>query len=132
MAAERQTKQKSIIYEALKTLDHPTATEVYHYVHERYPSVSRATIFRVLNGFSANGKALEVRLAGNDIRYDYNVEEHYHVHCRCCGKIADVEAKIKAPAKKAVSESCGYIVDGFAAEFFGLCPACAVKENRCC
>ena len=36
---ERQTRQKSIIYDALKTLDHPTATEVYGYVHERHPSV---------------------------------------------------------------------------------------------
>lgn len=31
---ERQTKQKRIIYDALKTLDHPTATEVYGYVHD--------------------------------------------------------------------------------------------------
>ena len=46
---ERQTKQKTIIYDALMTLDHPTATEVYSYVHEQYPSVSRATVFRVLS-----------------------------------------------------------------------------------
>ncbi|MBQ8885057.1 MAG: transcriptional repressor [Clostridia bacterium] len=130
MAAERQTKQKAIIYEALKTLDHPTATEVYGYVHERYPSVSRATVFRVLSGFSSSGRALEVRLAGSDMRYDYNVNEHYHVHCRCCGKIADVEVTIKTPATKTVSESCGYLIDGFAAEFFGICPACA--ENKSC
>ncbi|MFQ7079625.1 MAG: transcriptional repressor [Christensenellaceae bacterium] len=55
---ERQTRQKSIIYDALKTLDHPTATEVYGYVHERHPSVSRATVFRVLGGFAQTGRAL--------------------------------------------------------------------------
>ena len=59
---ERQTRQKSIIYDALKTLDHPTATEVYGYVHERHPSVSRATVFRVLGGFAQTGRALELRL----------------------------------------------------------------------
>lgn len=61
---ERQTRQKSIIYDALKTLDHPTATEVYGYVHERHPSVSRATVFRVLGGFAQTGRALELRMGG--------------------------------------------------------------------
>ena len=70
---ERQTKQKQIIYDALKTLDHPTATEVYGYVHEIVPTVSRATVFRVLGGFATNGRALELRAAGNEVRYDYNV-----------------------------------------------------------
>ena len=50
---ERQTKQKQIIYGALQALDHPTATEVYGQVHENYPTVSRATVFRVLSGFAA-------------------------------------------------------------------------------
>ena len=78
---ERQTKQKQIIYDALKTLDHPTETEVYGYVHENHPTVSRATVFRVLSGFADNGRALELRAAGNEVRYDYNVEPHYHAHC---------------------------------------------------
>ena len=67
---ERQTKQKQIIYDALKTLDHPTATEVYGYVHEIVPTVSRATVFRVLGGFATNGRALELSAAGNEVRYD--------------------------------------------------------------
>ena len=78
---ERQTKQKQIIYDALKTLDHPTATEVYGYVHEIVPTVSRATVFRVLGGFATNGRALELRAAGNEVRYDYNVMPHYHARC---------------------------------------------------
>ena len=67
---QRQTKQKQIIYDALKALDHPTATEVYGYVHDTYPTVSRATVFRVLSGFALNGRALELRAAGNEVRYD--------------------------------------------------------------
>ena len=61
---ERQTRQKRVIYDALKALDHPTATEVYGYVHERYPSISRATVFRVLGGFAASGRALELADGG--------------------------------------------------------------------
>ena len=87
---ERQTKQKTVIYDVLKTLDHPTATEVYQSIHESHPTISRATVFRVLSGFAQKGNALELRLAGTDVRYDYNVEPHFHVRCKTCERVADV------------------------------------------
>ena len=74
---ERQTKQKAIIWEALKGLDHPTATEVFAFLHEEYPSISRATVFRVLGNFASSGKALELKMAGEDVRYDFNVMPHF-------------------------------------------------------
>ena len=78
---ERQTKQKQIIYEGLQALNHPTATQVYAWVREHYPTVSRATVFRVLGGFATGGQALELRFAGNEVRYDYNTHKHYHARC---------------------------------------------------
>lgn len=121
---ERQTKQKAIIYEALKTLDHPTATEVYGYVREQYPTVSRATVFRVLGGFAGHGKALELRTAGNEVRYDYNVMPHYHARCECCGKVADVKtAGLDEGGLRATAEH-GFSVRGYSVEFFGLCENC--------
>jgi Fe2+ or Zn2+ uptake regulation protein len=122
---ERQTKQKQIIYEALQTLDHPTATEVYGYVHNMYPTVSRATVFRVLGGFAANGRALELRAAGDEIRYDYNVMPHYHAHCRECGRVADVWVE-GMPEKGLKGEAdCGFQVEGYSVEFFGICTHCS-------
>ncbi len=117
---ERQTKQKQIIYEALTALDHPTATEVYGYVHEQYPSVSRATVFRVLSGFASAGKALGLRTAGDEVRYDYRIEPHYHAHCKLCGKVADVQADGSISSK-----GCkGFSIEGYSIEFFGTCENC--------
>lgn len=127
---ERQTKQKCIIYDALKTLDHPTATEVYGYVHERHPSVSRATVFRVLGGFAENGRALELRMAGTEVRYDYNVARHYHVHCRFCGRVADVAMPADFPVKESVTDTCGFLLNDFQIEFFGTCPECRKKTEK--
>ncbi|MBE5747665.1 MAG: transcriptional repressor [Clostridiales bacterium] len=121
---ERQTKQKQIIYDALKTLDHPTATEVYGYVHTVYPSVSRATVFRVLGGFAENGRALELRAAGNEVRYDYNVEPHYHARCLCCGRVADVVAQGMPIGGLTVTSDSGFAVKGYSVEFFGTCKHC--------
>ena len=121
---ERQTKQKQIIYDALKALDHPTATEVYGYVRNVHPSVSRATVFRVLGGFAANGRALELRAAGNEVRYDYNVEPHYHARCLRCGKVADVMAEGLPEKGLSVTAGCGFLVEGYSVEFFGTCREC--------
>lgn len=126
---ERQTKQKGVIYEALTKLDHPTATEVYAYLHERYPNVSRATVFRVLSGFAASGKALELKMAGNDVRYDFNVTRHYHAHCRECGRVADVMLK-GGMSEIIAADAHGFSVDGFTVEFYGRCPKCLEKQEK--
>ncbi len=122
---ERQTKQKQIIYEALQALDHPTATEVYGHVHKENPTVSRATVFRVLGGFATSGRALELRAAGNEIRYDYNVMPHYHAHCKMCGKVADVRAQGMPENGLKGEAMCGFQVEGYSVEFFGICKDCA-------
>jgi len=121
---ERQTKQKQIIYEALKTLNHPTATEVYGYVHEAYPTVSRATVFRVLNGFAIGGRALEIRSAGNEVRYDYNVAPHCHGRCLQCGRVADVTVE-GLPQSGIIAKACDdFDVESYALEFYGTCKDC--------
>ena len=125
---ERQTKQKQIIYDALVTLDHPTATEVYSYVHEIHPTVSRATVFRVLGGFAGNGRALELRTAGNEVRYDYNVAPHYHAHCERCGRVADVKATGICKSGLKVTEDYGFSVSGYSVELFGRCIECKMVE----
>lgn len=124
---ERQTKQKQIIYDALKALDHPTATEVYGYVHDHYPTVSRATVFRVLGGFASSGRALELKVAGEEIRYDYNVMPHYHAHCLECGRVADVKAMGMPLGGLQVSAEEGFEVSGYSVEFFGRCRECKEK-----
>ena len=125
---ERQTKQKQVIYEALKTLDHPTATEVYGYMHGLYPSVSRATVFRVLSGFAGNKKALELRAAGDEVRYDYNVMPHYHAHCTKCGRVADMQMKSVVLGDIQASAMNGFEVQGYSIEFFGVCERCKGEE----
>ncbi|MBQ8374291.1 MAG: transcriptional repressor [Clostridia bacterium] len=122
---ERQTKQKATIYDALCSLDHPTATEVYAKLQQTNPTISRATVFRVLSGFASGGKALELRMAGSDVRYDFNTAEHYHVHCKRCGRVADVRMPKAAKMPKVITkEGEGFLVEGYSVEFIGVCPKC--------
>ncbi len=126
---ERQTKQKQIIYEALTALNHPTATEVYGYVRERQSTVSRATVFRVLGSFSTGGRVRELRLAGSEVRYDYNVEPHYHARCVACGGVTDVWKGDKQERLE-VAFADDFEIEGYSVEFFGRCRECAKKGKK--
>ena len=122
---ERQTKQKQIIYEGLQTLNHPTATQVYAWGREHYPTVSRATVFRVLGGFASSGQALELRFAGSEVRYDYNTHAHYHARCVCCGKVTDVSTPlIEQESIKSVHTNDEFELEGCVIEFYGRCKEC--------
>ena len=128
---ERQTKQKATIYDALCSLDHPTATEVYAKLQQTNPTISRATVFRVLSGFASGGKALELRMAGSDVRYDFNTAEHYHVHCKRCGKVADVFMDGGSALERMVgTQAYGFTIEGFTVEFSGVCGACKELEPQ--
>ncbi len=124
---ERQTMQKQVIYDALCSLNHPTATEVYTAVHDSYPTVSRATVFRVLSGFAVNGKALELRSSGQEMRYDYNTYAHYHARCTGCGRLSDVTVN-GFKEKNLLANACDeFALQGVTLEFFGVCKFCQGK-----
>ena len=47
---QRNTFQRTVTLDAVHTLaNHPTADDVYNFVHEKYPQISRTTVYRNLN-----------------------------------------------------------------------------------
>ena len=124
MGGVRHTKQKQMVYDALRALDHPTATEVYERVHGEHPTISRGTVFRVLNGFAEGGRARRVTLFGSDTRYDHTLAPHAHGKCRVCGGVSDVFLP-DFSALSAEAKSAGFCIEGCEVEFYGVCAACA-------
>ena len=54
----RQTRQRQLILNAVHTLKHPTADEVYAAVADAQPPVGRATVYRNLNLLAEQGTAM--------------------------------------------------------------------------
>ena len=128
METKRNTEQKRIIMSVLKTADHPTASELYEIIHERYPRLSRATVFRVLGQFADEGSVRRLSLKGSDTRFDAGLVPHAHCHCVKCGKITDVfEGDFKSVLN--TRSAGGYIVYSTEIEFNGLCPDCVAGEK---
>lgn len=121
---ERNTLQKRIVHEKLIELgNHPTADEVVARVQESYPTISRATVYRILNKLADSGEALRVRINNGADHFDHQVFPHYHVHCGVCGKVADVEMPIEELVNL-LSDTAGYQIVGYSLQFDGVCPDC--------
>ena len=126
---ERNTLQKRIVHETLIGMgNHPTADEVVAEVQSRYPSISRATVYRILNKLADSGEALRIRINNGAAHFDHQTFPHYHVHCSECGRVADVVMPVKDLADM-LSDTSGYTIIGYSLQFDGLCPECA-KENE--
>lgn len=74
----------------LHTNDHPSAEEVFTRVREKFPMVSRGTIYNTLNLFVKKGLLRVFNLTGGHSVFDPNVEDHHHFIEDGTGKIHDI------------------------------------------
>ena len=86
----RNTKQQELIIEVFESLNHPSAQDVYQKVHSLYPTIGRATVYRVLNRLCESGKVLQINREENCVYFDKNNFNHPHTYCVKCGKINDI------------------------------------------
>ncbi len=122
--------QKQIVKQKLAELgNHPTADEVTARVQEEYPTISRATVYRVLNKLADSGEAMRVRINNGSDHFDHQVFPHYHVHCSRCGKVADVEMPIEE-MEKFLQDTSGYLILGYTLQFDGICPKCQANQSN--
>ena len=123
--ATRNTVQKSIVLQALNELaNHPTADAVYDHVHASHPSISKATVYRVLNKMSDEDQVLRVRINNGADHFDHQVFPHYHVRCIECGRVDDVIIPLLSEVEEQAAEASLYLITGCSLQFDGICPAC--------
>ena len=128
--AQRNTVQRSLVLSAMEHLHkHPTADEVYEYLHTDHPGISKATVYRNLNVLCENGDLFRLSLPSAADRFDLAPHAHYHVKCRCCGKIEDVDIPYLESLQQEVSQATGYALNTYQMVFEGVCPACQKKQS---
>ncbi len=126
----RMTHQREIIIEELRRLNsHPTADELYEIVRKRLPHISLATVYRNLEQLSEAGIIKKLEYSGRQKRFDGNTEDHTHIRCIKCGRIADVKTKPVSDFTDLVEDACGYQVLEGHVDFLGLCPACQADSK---
>ena len=121
---ERNTKQKQVILESLRSVStHPTAELLHQLVKQKLPHISLATIYRNLNFLALKGEVLKFEI-NKEYRYDGHIGKHQHFICNQCENILDIfDSRIsnyalnKIKDQKLKTESVNII-------FHGICKEC--------
>ncbi len=137
MPAHRNTRQKSLILDALKSSKHHiTADELIDILKSGGVEVGRATVYRYLKELEESGQVKKYSLGEKKCScYQYmephsDCQEHYHLVCERCGKLEHIESGvIKAFAENA-RESFGFEIDEGRTVFYGFCKNCVGKDKN--
>jgi Fe2+ or Zn2+ uptake regulation protein len=86
LSAQRLAVAEYVLF----TDEHPSADQVWHRVRERFPILSRATVYNTLNLFVSQGLLQELVLAEGRVVFDPKTEHHHHFIDDETGRIEDV------------------------------------------
>lgn len=74
----------------LTTHDHPSAELAFRTVRERFPWISRATVYNTLNLLADRGLLQRLTIAEGSVVFDAVTEKHHHLIDEETGTIHDV------------------------------------------
>ena len=123
----RNTIQRDMVFCAVQSLDHPSAEEVYLAIAARYPTISKATVYRNLRLLVEQGKLRRVALPDSADHYDFTLSRHYHISCKRCGKVVDAEWPYMHSLLEQLPSSHGFLIEEHDLILRGLCPDCQQK-----
>jgi len=125
---ERMTAQKSFVMDYLKSVkSHPTAETIFQEVRKKLPTISQATVYRVLKNFKDKGKVLAINTKDN-VHFDGDTSDHAHFICEVCGNVYDItsgccECEILKNKTTRRVPQVGRI-NKYQINFYGVCNKC--------
>ena len=102
---------------------HPTADRIYTALASDMPSLSKTTVYNSLKQLVAAGFLNTVNIEDDELRYDGNIEEHYHFKCLQCGEIFDIPAEHHIVMSGKLQD---FKIQRIQTNMWGICCACNV------
>jgi Fur family peroxide stress response transcriptional regulator len=86
------THQRIVVYQALmSSVKHPTAEQIYDKIKKKNPSISLATVYKILETFVGNQLINRVSTPRGSMRYDPRIDYHNHIYVSNTDEIMDYE-----------------------------------------
>ncbi len=122
----RVTPQRQLILDAVCRLgDHVTPEAVYDHVHRIAPTLSRATVYRVLHFLTEQRILAMMHMAGGRLAYEMaGPEPHHHLVCRSCDGLLELPHSVLLAFCRAMDSQYDFEVDVSHVSFFGHCADC--------
>ena len=130
MKTLKYSRQRESIKEFLQgRTDHPTADTVYTNIREIYPNISLGTVYRNLALLASLGEIQKITCEDGADRFDPETRPHYHVVCRCCGRVDDLPMVWASELDRKAEIIYGGQIEGHVTSFFGICADCLEKKK---
>lgn len=113
---------RKLIYNYIESsLEHPTVDQIYRALKPELPTLSKTTVYNVLDLFLKNEIITVLTFSSGESRYELSHHKHSHFECTVCKKIYDI------PYVKPMFDSDA--LDGFTIEsdeviLRGICKEC--------
>ena len=133
MATLKYSRQREAIKEFLAgTKEHPTADTVYMHVREEFPRISLGTVYRNLNLLADIGEITKITTPDGGDRFDGRTDSHYHVICRDCGNVFDLELddSFDQFIDKTAGEKFDGVIESHNILFYGKCADCCSNPEE--
>jgi len=127
----RLTPQRMAICRYLsQTRSHPTPNDIFHAVHQQFPTISRATVYNTVAVLKDLGEIIELpSTSGASVRYETDLTPHVNLNCTNCGKIFDFPMENIDEIFTKVNEHTDFYLENIHIEGYGLCPQCKTQSN---
>lgn len=124
------TQRRTVLEMILDREDHPTAEQVYEQVRVRIPSLSRTSVYRILDTLVRFGIINKICHPGSATRFDPKIRQHHHLICMHCEKVLDIEEQQLDKITWPDVRGCGFTIRDYHIHFRGLCADCADKLKK--
>ena len=118
------TPQRLAIIQLMDEYGHISVRDIFEKIKENFPSLSLATVYKNINAMMENNFINELKIVGQDNKYELVKERHSHLICKHCGEIEDVMVDTVG-LEKSIPKESGFKVEETSIQFFGTCKKCA-------
>jgi Fe2+ or Zn2+ uptake regulation protein len=129
-ATLRVTRPRLAVLSAVYEHSHADTDSIIAAVRRELPHVSHQAVYDSLHTLTAAGLMRRIQPSGSVARYESRVgDNHHHVVCRSCGRIADVDCAVDQVPCLTASDDHGFTIDEAEVIYWGLCPDCSTARN---
>lgn len=122
----RITPQRLGVYEILSAENkHLTAEEIYGRMKAKFPAISLATVYSILELYKNKDIACEIRITFDKSCFEARTDSHHHFYCKSCKKIFDIKLHPCPALKNEQIE--GHYIEDLQGYFYGICKNCQDK-----
>ena len=129
-AALRVTRPRLAVLSAVHEHPHADTDTIIQAVRVRAGDVSHQAVYDILRALTTAGLLRRIEPSGSVARYESRVgDNHHHVVCRSCGRVADVDCAVSYTPCLIASEDHGFVIDEAEVTYWGVCPDCQISPT---